>query len=185
MKKVFAMAMLVLILFNLGGYSLLFQYFIYRSDNAILEQINNNHYKSTDLIEVKIPVHLNIQDWPEYEVISGQVQLKDNSYNYAELKLTRDTMYLLCIPNHNKTRLINANVIYAKQISDAPQNKKSSRLPSIKKSLIESENYSILQFKGLMPAEETKAGANYPVLSVINPSIGIPGQPPEAKGILS
>src|ERR1700761_8764985 len=101
--------MLALLMFNMGGYMFFFQYLIYRSDISINEQINNNRYKSTDLVEIKIPVKLNIQDWSEYEVISGQVKLKDTTYNYAELKMTRDTMYLKCIPNHEKGRLVNAN----------------------------------------------------------------------------
>src|ERR1700759_5085324 len=101
--------MLALLLFNLGGYLLLFQYLIYQSDRSIIQKINNNHYKSSDLVEVKIPVHLNIQDWTEFEPISGVVQLKDNNYNYAELKMTRDTIYLMCIPNANKSRLVTAN----------------------------------------------------------------------------
>jgi hypothetical protein len=185
LKKLFAIAMLILILFNLGGYSLLFQYFIYRSDSAVLEQINGNHYKSSDLIEVKIPVHLNIQDWAEYAVVSGQVQLKDNSYNYAEIKLTRDTMYLLCIPNHSRTRLINANIIYARQVSDVPQNKKSPHIPLMKKGFSESEKYSILQYKGLLANDEPKPAIAYLFFSVTDPFIGIPGQPPEVSGILS
>lgn len=177
--------MLVLLLFNIGGYMLLFQYFIYRSDNSITQRINNNRYKSSELVEVKIPVHLNIQDWNEYEPISGQVQLKDNCYNYAELKMTKDTLYLMCIPNHDKTRLINANIIYAKQVSDIPLNKKS-QAPLTKKSINESQyNYQIIQYKALVPKEQTKAGHDYAFADIVKTSVGVPGQPPEALNILS
>jgi len=158
---------------------LLFQFFIYRSDSSILNRINNNHYKNTDLVEVKIPVHLAIQDWTEYEPISGQVQLKDNSYNYAELKLTRDTMYLRCIPNQDKSRLINANIIYAKQVSDIPVNKRSHP-PLTKKSISENQyNYTILQYKAFLPVNDTKAGYDYASSDIIKTSIDVPGQPPE------
>jgi len=67
--------MLVLFLFNLGGYQLLFQYFIYESDVSITQQINNNHYKSSDLVEVKIPVHLNnFQNWDEFKPVSRHLK---------------------------------------------------------------------------------------------------------------
>jgi hypothetical protein len=185
LKKIFAMAMLALLLFNIGGYMLLFQYFIYRSDNSITERINHNHYRSKDLVEVKIPVHLNIQDWDDYALISGQVQFKDNCYNYAELRMTRDTMYLLCIPNHDKTRLVNANIIYAKQISDIPSGKKS-HVPLIKKSISESEsNYPIIRYQALIIAQEIKAGHGYAFSDIIKASIDVPGQPPEVQSILS
>jgi hypothetical protein len=125
LKKIFAIAILVLFLFNLGGYQLLFQYFIYESDVSITQEINNNRYRSADLVEVKIPVHLNIENWNEFKPISGQVKVKENCYNYAELKMTRDTMYLMVIPNHDKAHIINAKNIYAKQINGIPLNKKA------------------------------------------------------------
>ena len=90
--------MLFVILFNLGGYSLFFQYMINRSDNKVIDRINLNHYRNSDLVEVKIPVDLpTLQDWTEFEAVSGQVQFKNNKYNYAEIKMTRVT------PNHRRT----------------------------------------------------------------------------------
>lgn len=165
---------------------LLFQYFIYRSDSSINERINNNCYKATDLVEIKIPVHLVIQDWTEYEPISGQVQLKDNCYNYAELKMTRDTMYLMVIPNRDKARLVNANVIYAKQVSDIPMNKKS-HLPSIKKNIGDNEyNYSItMRYQAVTPADDSKTGHGYAFAAITKTSIDIPGQPPEVLNSFS
>ena len=178
--------MLVLLLFNLGGYMLLFQFFIYQSDRSINNRINNNRYKTSDLVEIKIPVHLAIQEnWAEYEPISGQVQLKDNSYNYAELKLTRDTMYLLCIPNPDKSRLVNANIIYAKQVSDIPMNKKS-HLPLLKKSISESEyQYSIIDYQAFIPAKSSNAGHEHAFSDIVKTSIDVPGQPPEVSTLLS
>ncbi|SDT42600.1 hypothetical protein SAMN05216490_3436 [Mucilaginibacter mallensis] len=146
MKKIFAIAMLVLFLFNLGGYQLLFQYFIYESDVSITQQINNNNYKPADLVEVKIPVQLNnFQSWDEFKPVSGQVKVKDNCYNYAALKMTRDTMYLMVIPNHDKAHIINAKNIYAKQINGIPLNKKSHEQTTKKANTLSEYNLLALQ----------------------------------------
>jgi hypothetical protein len=180
LKKLLAIAMLMLLIFNMGGYQLLFQYFIYQSDNFITEQINNNRYKSTDLIEVKIPVHLTISDWDAFQPIGGQLKVKDKVYNYAELRLTRDTMYLMCIPNHEKARIINAKNVYAKQVNDIPVNKKSN-LPLLKKNI--SENYythTDNKFGILTPTERTKNWRNYVTSNIISTSINFAGQPPDA-----
>ena len=177
------MAMLMLLVFNLGGYQLLFQYFIYQSDDFITGQINNNRYKSTDLVEVKIPVHLVISDWDAFQPIGGQVKLKDKVYNYAELRLTRDTMYLMCLPNHEKARIINAKNVYNKQVNDIPVNKKSN-LPLIKKNL--SENYythTANKFIGLTSIEGTKNWRSYIASNIIRTSINFAGQPPDARDI--
>jgi len=187
LKKFFAIAMLALLLFNSGGYSLLFQYMIYRSDSYIInEKINKNLYRSSDLVEVKIPVHINnIQDWTEYEPISGQVQLSNGCYNYAQLKMTRDTMYLMVIPNYEKTRLINANIIYAKQVSDIPVSKKS-HAPVIKKNITENVySYTAILYKAFIVPATIKAVHSHAFSDIIESSIDIPGQPPEGPGILS
>ncbi len=177
--------MLALLLFNSGGYALLFQYFIYRSDNSVNERINNNQYKNADLFEVKIPVHLNIQDWTEYGLVSGQVQFRDNSYNYAELKMTRDTIYLMCIPNPEKARLVNANIIYAKFVNDIPMSKKA-HAPSVKKSTGENEyNYTLTQYHPKLTGEAAKPLSRHTFPNIIKPFIGIPGQPPEDSSKLS
>jgi len=177
--------MLALLLFNMGGYLLFFQYLIARSDTLIDEQINNNHYKSTDLVDIKIPVHLNIEDWNDYEVISGQVKIKDTIYNYAELKMTRDTMFLKCIANHEKGRLANAKVIYGNQVNDIPINKKSN-LPLIKKNLSENEYiYTNNKLPGFTPEQVISNGHNYAFVKISNVSIDFAGQPPDARNNLS
>ncbi|GAB2688912.1 hypothetical protein GCM10027037_09420 [Mucilaginibacter koreensis] len=106
----------------------LFQYLINRSDAFVEQQISKGLYNVHDLVEVKVPVHLpQIEDWNGYEPVSGQVQLNGGScYNYVKLKMTRDTLYIMCIPNYKTTRLTNANIIYARQVSDTPLNKKGT-----------------------------------------------------------
>src|ERR1700712_5570483 len=171
--------MLLVILFNLGGYSLFFQYMIDRSDSKIINQINNNRYRSSDLVEVKIPVDLpTLQDWNEFEAIGGQVQFKNNKYNYAQIKMTRDTRYLLVIPNHERTKLVNVNIIYAKQVNDIPLSKKSHN-SLLKKSITESQyNYISLNYDTTIPVENAKTHQDRSFLNIVQLSLGVPGQPP-------
>jgi hypothetical protein len=128
LKKIVAIALLIVHLFNAGGYMVLFQYLINRSDAFVEQQISKGLYNTHDLVEIKVPVHLSeIEDWNSYEHVSGQVQLNGGScYNYVKLKMTRDTLFIMCIPNYKTTRLTNANVIYARQVSDTPLNKKGT-----------------------------------------------------------
>ena len=186
MKRLFAIAMMLVVLFNLGGYSLFFQYMISRSDNMIINQINNNRYHNSDLVEVKIPVNLpTLQDWTEFETVSGQVQFKNNKYNYAQIKMTRDTLYLLVIPNYERTKLVNANIIYAKQVNDIPVNKKSHN-SLLKKSISESEyHYISLNYKTTIPVNNTNCYRDYTFLSITKPSLGVPGQPPDLLSVFS
>jgi hypothetical protein len=178
--------MLALLLFYQGGSALLFQYFINRSDAVIEDHIIKNMYKPSELVEIKIPVKMQaITNWEDYEPISGQVQLSGNCYNYVMLKVTRDTMFLKVIPNHEKTRLINANIIYAKQVSDAPVSKKST-IPPTKRSITDNEyNFTFTSYQTKVPVTIIKATGDFSCLNIIDPSLDVPGQPPEVVNTLS
>ncbi len=175
-----ASVFLIVFLFNLGGYLLMFQYFIYRSDNLVNQRINHNRYKKTELVQMKIPMHTPaVINWPDYEQISGEVQINGFSYNYVGLKVTQDTMYMLCLPNYEKTRLIEADNTFGKQVNDNTQNKKSGN--TLPKLTIPVSKYSYQQTEFcfsspvcIIPA----AGFHY-LASLDQPSLSVSGQPPE------
>jgi len=128
LKRFFAIVLLSVHLFYLGGYALLFQYYIHKADVRMVKQVYDNKINNAKLIELKIPVHMpTVLNWSEYAVVAGQIQLKNAYYNYVKLKMTRDTMFFVCLPNTTKTRLVNANIIIAKQISDVPLSKKGDQ----------------------------------------------------------
>ncbi len=129
-RKTIAIVLLTVQFYNLGGYVALFKYFIYRADKFNEQQISKDRYKEADLVEVKIPVHLPVLgNWIGYQTISGSVQLEQNSYNYVRMKVTQDTLYVMCIPNYKTTRLNKANIIFAREVSEAPFNAKKQNLP--------------------------------------------------------
>lgn len=179
MKKIIAVALLVLLLFNTGGYQLLFQYLIYESESAVNNQINSNSYKPADLQLVKIPVHLSIVNWDDFKPISGEFRTNNNCYHYAQLKMTCDTIYMMCLRNNDRARLQNAGRAYAKDVSDAPQNKRSHD-PLGKKGISLSE-YNCQFFSYTYTAHGTflKQTSWFVISYSANPFIESPGKPPD------
>ena len=180
MKRIFAILLLSVHLFYTGGYSLFFQYFINQSENQIVKQIYENKVDATQLIQIKIPVsNPHMQDWKDYEKVQGQIQLKDNYYNYVGVKMTKDTMYLVCIANSVKTRLVSANLIVAKNMADVPLNKKGSDAGQVKKASggfeyqIPSSHYSYVAFSTTLKGHENPISAK-----LTHPYIESPGKPP-------
>lgn len=176
--------MTLVILFNAGGYDLFFQYLIYRSDSQTFETINHSRYKSSDLVEVKIPVTMPAQApqeyTGEYEKVSGQIQIKNEKYDYAEIKITKDTLYLRVVPNPELSKLVKTNILYGKLINDQPgSNARHSNNPLTKKSLSESILLNIT-YNHPPQFEIAKMHHSYIVASIIKPSLEIGGQPPEA-----
>jgi hypothetical protein len=183
-KRFFVILLLSVHLFYAGGYTLFFQYFIHRSETQMVKQIYENKVDATQLVQIKIPVHMpQMQDWPDYEHVQGQVQLKDNYYNYVGVKMTRDTMYLVCIANSVKTRLVSANLIVAKDVSDVPLTKKGSEQSSVKKASggfeynMPALHYSFVTFSQTLKGHENPISAK-----LTNPYIESPGKPPNFAG---
>jgi hypothetical protein len=178
LRRFTAILLLSVHLFYLGGYSLVFQYFIHQADARMVKEQYANKIDDTKLVELKIPVNMpTITDWTEYEVIAGQIQLKDAYYNYVRLKMTRDTMYFICLANTAKTQLVKANIITAKQISDVPMSKKgdplSKKINVLSDYNLQSFKYHHLIFGCIIKPcyKPVSADLNYPYISS-------PGKPP-------
>lgn len=176
--------MVAAILFNSGGYDLFFQYLIYRSDNKVLDKINHSNYRTSDLVELKLPVDFPAQApqeySTEYQTVSGQIQVKNEKYDYAEIKITKDTIYLHVIPNTERNVLAKVNTQYGKQANDIPaSNSKRTNNTLTKKSMSESE-YLIFNYNYSPVVEIKKVSHNFTFSRINNPALEIDGQPPEA-----
>jgi hypothetical protein len=182
LKKTIAILLLSAYFLSLGGYELIFKYFIHQSDVQIVKQMYDNKFNTKKLIEIKVPVNMpTIQDWTEYENISGQIQLNGGYYNYTRLKMTRDTMYLVCLPNKIKAELVKANVIVAKNINDVPLSKKGAPSPSAKKVSLGYDNvYQVVKCNYAPFANTVKTVKDTQCSSLTHPYIESPGKPPNA-----
>lgn len=180
MKKLLAIVLLVIHFFNLGGYMLLQQYRVEQSDRHMNELISHNLYDPNQLVEIRVKQNLpGIHEWNDYKNVSGQIQLKNSCYNYVKLKFTRDTLYVMCVPNYEKTKLLSSNIIYAKQINDIPLDKKGHE-PDGKKGGVDNKYdcpqivVNFLRFENIPP----QGFKTIYTLSAA-PFIPVPGQPPE------
>lgn len=148
----------------------------------MVKQIFDNKIDQTKLLEIKIPVHFpTTQDMNEYEVVEGQIQLKNAFYNYVKLKITRDTMYFVCLPNTAKTHLVNANVITAKMINDVPVSKKGQESLAKRVNALNEYNYQVFQYQYIAFATPLKQINRFVTCSLNNPFIDSPGKPPTAS----
>ncbi|HVS91511.1 MAG TPA: hypothetical protein VHE59_05725 [Mucilaginibacter sp.] len=185
MKRLFAVVMVVAILFNTGGYDLFFKFLMYRSESKIFDRINNNRYSASDLIEIKVPVVFPEQASPEcsgeYEAIGGQIQIKNNKYDYAEIKITQDTLYLRVIPNPALSKLVKANVLYGKLVNDQPNSStKHSNNTLAKKGLSQSILVNFPGNQSLSAGVIKKSYHNFTIDGILKPSLEVGAQPPEA-----
>lgn len=182
MRKLFAIVMLITHLLNLVGYMALNQYFTNRSNRVIARQISKGKYNAHDLIEIKIEQNLpNIHDWADYENISGQVQLTGVSYNYVKMRITRDTLYLQCIPNYETTRLLNENIICAKNLDKTPVSKKTHESTDKKLGSDAKYNCPEIAYSFIKPEELIQQPDTFVYINIPDPVVPVGGQPPEVN----
>jgi hypothetical protein len=126
LKKLIAISLLLIHLFNTGRQLTFYEYLAYQSDKLFNEQIDKNNYNIHDLTEIRIPANMpGITDWKNYVSLRGRVQFGETAYNYVKIKMTRTAIYLVCVPNYTTTHLSNKNIIDVRQIPDIPVSKKS------------------------------------------------------------
>ncbi|ULQ55811.1 hypothetical protein KJS94_14270 [Flavihumibacter rivuli] len=108
-------------LFNLLGYTLLFEYIEERSDRQLVQKLDENRYSEDQLIEIKIPLSLPYgTDWPDYRREDGEVEIDGKIFSFVKKKISNDTVYLKCLPNTAKDQLTLARHDYNRKANDLP-----------------------------------------------------------------
>jgi len=143
LKKILAILLLVVHLFNVSGYRLFFSFAESFADKQIVASIDANKYDETALVQIKMPLNIPYSiDHRSYERCNGQIEINGVQYNYVKRIVQNDTLYLYCVPNESKTQLCNTKADYTKQLADVPSNKKAGS-PDIKLNVF-SGDYNII-----------------------------------------
>jgi hypothetical protein len=91
---------------NLYGYRLLIAY-LQKDNTAIIEtKIDQKAYNDNELISIKTILNLPYySSSPEFERSYGSINIDGIDYEYVKRRVYNDTLELLCLPNHDKTKL--------------------------------------------------------------------------------
>jgi hypothetical protein len=181
LKKLLAIALLAVHLFNLTGYSLLFQYLMDNADTQVAQSLDNNGYSDKDLVEVKLPLNMPyLTTAKDFVRVDGTFELNGIQYNYVKRKVACDTLYLLCLPNFLKTQLHNAKTDFAKAAADIPGSKKSTETSLAKKQGAGNEyNYVAAQYLASPQLSFKYAHDIFICPETLSVFIKSPAQPPD------
>ncbi|MFT3705340.1 MAG: hypothetical protein QM802_23430 [Agriterribacter sp.] len=181
MKKLIAILLLSVYLFNLAGYALLFQCLIDTAGKEMTQRLDNNAYNNKELIEIKVPLHMPyLVSSNEFERVDGQLELKGITYTYVKRKVMNDTLHLLCLPDFDKTSLYKAKAAYANQNTDAASGKKDASSTPVKK-LNKGSDYNYIIHYYSIACQQPTAGLMHAFVSTKVPVVFIhaPVQPPD------
>ncbi|HVX50745.1 MAG TPA: hypothetical protein VHB48_11345 [Chitinophagaceae bacterium] len=183
MKKISAILLLAVLLFNLAGYRLLFSYLDNKAVADMVQQLDRNHYSKHGLIEIKIAMHLpytiNSSVFDRYD---ASIKLNGISYNCVERKITNDTLVLHCLPNNRQNAYRNAENEYAKNINDlqpTPNSHKNTNASLLIKGLVFVYNMQPIQWQVCNFAGVLRTYQNITAKMPADVFSHTPGQPPE------
>lgn len=147
MNKPIAILLLAIYLFNLAGYSLVFHYFIYQSEEKFAAQVEANKYRDAELVQISIPFNLPYtQNSSQFEALEGSVELNGTLYNYVKRRIYNDTLYIMCLPNQQRTQLIKEKSSFAGEVNDFAATKKEKESNAKKASVGPEYNNTITRY---------------------------------------
>ena len=133
-----AILLLVIHVFNMGGYRIVFDQLEKNVSVELVQQLDKEEYRDDQLIEMKVPLPMPYQtNWADFERYNGEIEISGVHYNYVKRKVYNDTLILLCIPNQGKMKLNSAKEQFFSLVNDinndnkAPVPVKSSILKTI------------------------------------------------------
>lgn len=133
MKKITAIFFVLLFAFNWFGYRLVFDYMQHQANEQLEAVLDNNSYDESELIELKVPVHLPYQsNWTSYQRYNGEIEMNGVTYQYVKRKLANDTLYLKCIPNMEKMHIETARNEFFRISNSLLQNNNSKKQDNTK-----------------------------------------------------
>ncbi|GAC1424761.1 MAG: hypothetical protein NVSMB7_00840 [Chitinophagaceae bacterium] len=109
MKKIAAILLLGVLLFNWCGYRWVINLVQQDADTKLEARLDRNEYDESQLIEIKVPVNMPYQtDWAGFERYDGEIEVNGIHYKYVKRKVQDGQLVLKCIPNQVKQRLESA-----------------------------------------------------------------------------
>lgn len=107
MKRLTAISLLLLLLFNFCGYRLVIHSLQDKLDDDTEQTLDEGNYSDSELTLIEVPLSNPYQvSTADYERVNGEISFNGVIYKYVKRKITDGKMLLMCIPDHDKMQFI-------------------------------------------------------------------------------
>ena len=113
--------------FNFIGYRWLFTSIENKATAALEQKISAGQYTDDQLVEIRIPLNMPYYSDKDYENVYGETDFNGEHYRYVKRKVSNNTLYLLCLPNKEKTSIAKVKNEFTKAVNDIPTGKQESQ----------------------------------------------------------
>jgi hypothetical protein len=127
-KRSVAILLVFLLLFNALGFYGLLEGWRYKNSQELVRRLDNRQYSPGETIIIKVPFHLPYQlDNDDYQRVDGEIAYQGDYYRLVKQKFENDTLYIVCIQDHESKRINQALADYVKTFTDKPVDAKHSK----------------------------------------------------------
>jgi hypothetical protein len=183
LKKIAAILLTCLLLFNWYGYRFVINYLQKKADGQLEARLDVNDYTESELIEIRIPLNMPYQNnSSSFERHYGEVNLDGKIYSYVKRKVENGYLILKCIPNDLKLQIEKAdNILFTinNGLDQEHNGKNNSPLNNVFKSFLTDFDDDFLHYSLKAPQDIAKnsLGNGSPFFKSI--SLPVSEQPPE------
>ena len=109
----------------MGGYHLFFWALRSQAKSDLLHRLDADAYFSEEVVILTLPVSLPypIQD-PDYERANGEIEFHGEFYHLVKQKVANDTLFMVCVKDHDQKRLNEAINEYSELTNNLPTTSK-------------------------------------------------------------
>lgn len=127
MRKLISIALITLILFNVVGYYGLFVGLQYQNRQHLIQRFDSGNYDTQETVTIKVPLAVPYaNDSREYERVDGEFKYNGEFFHMVKQRLYEDTLFIVCVRDHQSKRIDQALTDYVKTFSDKPSDTKSN-----------------------------------------------------------
>jgi len=144
LKKLVSIALLLVFLFNIGGYYVVFYALRYQANLATHNRLETGRYSEEDISTIKIPMSI------PYPVMEGVYHAMTEDFAYdgvfykgIKQKIENDTLFVVCVRDACEKHIDDVMTNYQKAIHDDTAKSKQSQ-SLVNKLLKEYETFSTL-----------------------------------------
>lgn len=176
LKKLFAITLLVLFVFQFVGYYFVYVGLRYQAKSDLITRLDSRDYSKDETITLKIPFTLPYwADSRGYERVNGEFQYQGEFYQLVEQKLEKDTLYVVCIKNASEKKLHDAMTEYVKLTNDLPASSKTAKLlSSLMKDYVKGVGTEIHEKQQGWSQENLFGDPSFTLLTLATPILGPP-----------
>ena len=131
MKRILSFALLLIFLFNVVGYYGVYHFARKQLNAALLNRLDAEAYTEKETITLKLPVSIPYSvESNGYQRVNGSFRYNGEIFKLVKQKLEQDTLYIVCIRDHQEEKLSTLMADFVKASTDLPTSTNSLKLLS-------------------------------------------------------